>query len=452
MSRWQRVAFAVVVAGLVAAPLLWWLRTSREPAAPSPPDVAVADPDVADAVARARAEVVARPKDASAWSQLGMTFLANGLVGPARPCFAEAGRLEPGDPRWPYLEGVSLQMSDPAAALPCWRRAAECPGEDARALTTRLRCAEALLTDGRPGEADGFLRAAATLNPGSPRVHFDLGLSAAARGRSDDAAGEFRHCLDEPAARRKACAHLAAILAAQGKGKEAAEFARRADGLPPDGDWPDPILSETVPFTVGRESLFLQAEKQQQQGNLRGAAELFDRVIRRYPDEGRAYAKLGLVLAEVGDYAAAENVLRAGLAQNPELVQGHYFLAVALFHQAERAGVLTPTSRDKMAGALAAATRATELKPDHGFAHLYRGLALKNLGRKEDALSALREAVRCTPEAADPHLHLGLALWDDGRAGEALKELETAARVAPATDKRPQAALDRVRKEAEKKS
>jgi len=442
--RW--ILFGAVGALMASAAGVWWWPSHSGPVPQPPPKVAIDDPVVAGVVEAARTKVLGHPTDGAAWGLLGETLLANGWEAPSRECFAEAGRLDTHDPRWPYLEGVSLLLRDPVAAIPCWQRAAECPGNDVRALTSRLRWAEVLLENSRQVEAENVLRDLQDRYPDNLRVHFDLGLLAAARNDPTTAIGHFQKCVESRHAQQKACTHLSAMYAAQGKMVEAGEYARRAEKLPPDPAWPDPIMDECYSHVVGRQGLFLQAEKQYQQGNVRQAVEIFNDVIRMYPDEGRAYAKLGMILAESGDYRAAEEVLRAGIRVAPDTVQSHFFLAVSLFHQAERVGTTTEAGQKLLREAASSARRATELKPDHGFAHLYLGLASNLLGQKVEGRAALREAVRCTPESTDPHLHLGLALWDDGRADEAIAEIEAAVRLAGPNDKRARAALDRLQK------
>lgn len=443
--RKRRLVRAGLIVLLLAGAGAWWWGARRAPAPKVPPAVAISDPEIAAAVEDARAAVLAKPGDAARWGRLGQTYLANGLLAPARECLAEAGRLDPKNPRWPYLEAVSLLLSDPVAALPCWRRAAECPGDDDHAVTARLRWAEELIANGRGAEAEPVLRAVLAARPDSARAHFALGQLATARNDPQAGVAHFDRCAGDPCARRGAATHLATLYAAQGNASAAAAAARRAAELPPDRAWPDPFQADYAGLTVGREALFIQAEKQHLAGDVDQAIRLYQTVIQRYPNEARAHAKLGMILAELGQYAAAENVLRDGIAAAPNLVQCHFFLAAALFPQAERLGFATPAGRDKLHGTVAAARRATELKPDHGFAHLYLGLALRQLGQRAEGLTALREAVRCSPEATDPHLHLGLALWDENRPEEAVAELETAAALAAPTDARPRAALDRVR-------
>lgn len=443
----------LVLGGLAAAAAItagfWWWKHPHTPTK-QPPEVTVNDAALTSVIEKLRADVIAKPHDPAVWGQLGQTLLANGILDPARECFDEAANLAPQDPRWPYLGGVSLLLHDPVAAIPLWQRAAECPGNDERALTAQLRWGEILLANDRQNEAESVFREVLKHHPDNIRAHYGLGLLAAAR---NDAAGGIEHlqrCIQNPSARRKALTTLAELYTSQGKKTEAAEFTRKAEELPLDQEWPDPILEETISCIVGRESLFVQAEKQLQQGNILQAGRLFEEVIDRYPDESRAYVKLGMLLTENGEYQRAEEVLQAGLRVSPDLVQGHYFLTAAQFFQAERIGVSTPRGKEKLQEAVRSARKTIALKPDHGFAHVYLGLALKHLGQKAEALAALREAVRCNPEATDPHLHLGQMLWEEGQVKEGLAELELAAKTASPTDKRPQAALERLRKTSAK--
>jgi tetratricopeptide (TPR) repeat protein len=74
---------------------------------------------------------------------------------------------------------------------------------------------------------------------------------------------------------------------------------------------------------------------------------------------------------------------------------------------------------------------------------LYRGLALKRLGKQDEAVDALHQAVRCKPEWVDAHLRLGQMLVQEGKKEEGIVELRRAAAVAPAEDARPREALAR---------
>jgi Flp pilus assembly protein TadD len=78
------------------------------------------------------------------------------------------------------------------------------------------------------------------------------------------------------------------------------------------------------------------------------------------------------------------------------------------------------------------ARAALAIKSDYGLAHMTLGLALKNLGKLDEAEKELREAVRCNPDYAEMHLQLAYVLDDLGRADEACMRFGEALRLAPA--------------------
>jgi Flp pilus assembly protein TadD len=427
---------------LLAAIGVWRLATRGGDRERLPPEPAIDDAAVAEAVSKCRERIHAKPDDPREWGWLGRIYLANGFVDPARECLAEAARLEPSEPRWPYYEGICRLQREPPSASECWKRAAECAGNGPLFETARLRWAEDQLQNDHAAEAAAAFGEMSKTNRGSVRARLGAGLAAQRLGRTGEAVEHLKRCTEDPSSRKKALSALAAIAAAAGDSALAAEQLKRFESLPPDRSWPDPFMEELLPYTIGRQSLFIQAEQQLLSGDSRQAATLLQRLIQAHPDDGRAYAKLGMILAERGDLAGAEQVLRDGIGREPGLVQGHFFLAATLFQQAEAAGFGSAAAKKKLEDSLQASSRAIELKPDHGFAHLYRGLAQLRLGRTSGGIAALREAVACTPDAADPHLHLGIALLENSKKAEGLEQLRIADRLAAPGDLRAKKRLE----------
>src|SRR5213079_2958398 len=95
--------------------------------------------------------------------RLGMVLRAHDFDAEANRCFEEAERLDPREPRWPYLRGQTLVLTDPEAGILCLRRAVQCCGDSPTA--PRLRLAEALLEQGRLDEAQSHLEQAARRDP-----------------------------------------------------------------------------------------------------------------------------------------------------------------------------------------------------------------------------------------------------------------------------------------------
>src|SRR5262249_30843390 len=134
-----------------------WVRWPSRMPDPPVPDLASAEPDVADAIEAARAPAAANPRSAAAWGHLGMVLHVHDYLPEAERCYAQAGKLDSIDPRWPYLEGLT-QLHDPVnfgAGLGSLERAVELSGD---LPAPRLRLGEALLEQGRLDEAERHFR------------------------------------------------------------------------------------------------------------------------------------------------------------------------------------------------------------------------------------------------------------------------------------------------------
>jgi tetratricopeptide (TPR) repeat protein len=387
------------------------------------------DPEVRAALVTARDAARAAPGSAAARGEYGLLLRAHGFHAAADDCFRTAAALDPADSRWPYLLGSRLALSDPAAALP-WLRQALDPGHPDAGYRSaaRLRLAEVLLELDRTDEAEPLLAAAAAAEPRHPRVRYDLAALALRRGDGAGARRWLVEVTENPHARRKAAALLAALEQRAGNPTAAADWARHAAAGPPDLPWPDPYVTEYLRREVGRKARIREAESLEARGRHGEAVRLLEEVAADGSDPV-AIAALGIVLAKAGDYDRAEAVLREAARLDPSRVQPVYFLALVLEARAQRLA-LPVAARAAWAEAADAARRAVALKPDHGTARLTLGRALRKLGRTAEAIGELTEAVRCRPELAETHKALAEALAEVGRADEARRELAQAKELA----------------------
>src|SRR5262249_11431352 len=132
--------FVILVIALIALGLAvrWaWLREKD----PKPPTVALAglDPEVGQAIDKARAKVEQSPRSAAAWGRLGMVLHAQGCPAEAGDCYRQAERLDSSEPRWPYYLSVVLAVSSDDETLSALERAVERSGNLPAA---RLKLAE----------------------------------------------------------------------------------------------------------------------------------------------------------------------------------------------------------------------------------------------------------------------------------------------------------------------
>ncbi|GII57461.1 hypothetical protein Pth03_58500 [Planotetraspora thailandica] len=93
-------------------------------------------------------------------------------------------------------------------------------------------------------------------------------------------------------------------------------------------------------------------------------------------------------LLELNRPAEAERELRGLLAQDPENVNGHAYLSVAL------------TQQRRMPEAIGAAREAVRLSPDHWFSHYVAGQAYYRAGYPHEAVTAARACLALSPEHA----------------------------------------------------
>jgi tetratricopeptide (TPR) repeat protein len=435
------VLVLLVLLGAAGGVALWqWWRGPT----PQLPQMALQDcePAVARAIEAARDQVIAQPRSGAAWGKLGQVLLAHDLAEPAVPCFIHAERFDPDNPRWPYFRAVILLFQDPQAAAPALRRAAElCDAHDKANTTPRLRLAETLVQLGRTDEAMVEFQSVLSRQPGNARARYGLGLAAAAAGDLESARRCLQGCAGNPQARKKAAAELAKVLMRQGDAAGAAAVERQARELPPDRDWPDPYATENGALKVARVDRMRQAKEMVKRGNRVEGLRLMRQLVDEKPD-GPAYLELGLTLAALQDTPAAEAALRQAARLDPNRFEAAHLLSVLLFEQAERSG-----EQELLREAVEFGQRAVKLKPDHAFAHVYLGLALKALGRRPEALEAFRTAVRCAPDKPDPYLHLAEALAEGGQRDEARRLMEQAGQLPlHPNDPRPRQTLDRLRK------
>jgi len=166
------------------------------------------------------------------------------------------------------------------------------------------------------------------------------------------------------------------------------------------------------------ESLYLLGSSLLFQDRFREALPPLSDVVQRAPRKGACH-RLGYCHLALGDFNAAEELLRREIAAHPDLVDAHNALGVALINQG------------RPHDALAVFLEAARLDPRSATANNNVANALGDLGRNEEALPYLQKVIEANPELADAHHNLGMALQRLKRHEEAVASLEEALRLAP---------------------
>jgi tetratricopeptide (TPR) repeat protein len=439
---WLGLGAALLLAGAGAA---WWFGFRAAPLAPPLPGN-VEDPEVRQAIERARQGVVQQPTSAAAWGHLGMTLMAVQCEADADRCFEEAARLDPGDPRWPYYRGLNALDGDLDRGVLYLRQAEQAARKSAgsRPLVC-LRLAEALLQREELDEAEKLFLDHLAGAPGDPRASFGLGLIALKRERDAAAADYLAAARFSPSARRRATAQLAYLARSRGDEAAAAAHEKALAGLPDDAPWPDPLLAQVYALEVGQRLRWRHLSQLEQQGNFAAAANASLEELKRQPTTD-AHIHAGVNLGRLGDYDRALPLLREAVRTDPDNGKAHYALAMTLFTRAEKEWQKEPGSSraaESYRDAIPAARRATELTPGYAQAYFIWGMSLRRLGRPAEALAPLRTGVAGRPEDFPLQLALGEALLEAGRDAEAATHLENARQLEP-KDRRPIQALERL--------
>jgi tetratricopeptide (TPR) repeat protein len=414
--RWRLLlALVLASAAVLAAGGYWFLWRTPEPAPPAV-DLTGAEPAVAQAIERARAEVEKTPRAAAAWGRLGMLLRAHDYGDEANVCFARAEQLDANDPRWPYLQGLTLVLADREAALPLLERASDL---SPNCVAPRLRLAEILLMQGRPDEAARHFRLVLKAEPDNARAALGLARLAQRRGDLQEALGYLQHAVASPLVRKAALTLRAEVYQQQGAAAAARIDLRAAAGLPEDPRWPDPYVEEVEQLNRSVHARLTFGIQLFQQGRLDEAVDVLESAAQDAPQASRVFVVLGEARLRLRDPVRAEQAFRRALALTPDAAEAHFQLGTALFVQ------------DKVEAAERCFRRAVALKPAHALAHYDLGLCRLRQKDRDGAAAAFRAALRYRPGYADAHRNLGDVLAQQGKDAEALAHLEEAVRLAP---------------------
>lgn len=425
--RGMTAVLALIVAAGVA--VWFWLRPAPPPAPPVPQGD---DAAIARVLGEARDAVVAEPRAAEAWGQLGIAFYAHQYAAQARRCLEQAELIDAADARWPYVLGIlALKDRQPEEAIRCFERAAQ--REPAHPTAVRLRLAETLLEAGRFAQADSIYRELAETFRQNPRIELgiallatriELGLArlAVERGDLKEGAARALRCSQTPLTQKAASALLAEAHQRLGDADLARRHGRRAARLPSDLPWPDPILRECDRYAAGLHAGLDKADQLARQGRHKEAVALLRDLVEHYPRSERAWASLALALLQMRNPAQAEDAARHGLQVNPDFLQGYLILGTILFEQG------------KTAAAIDVFEEALKKERTFAMAHYNLGHCWLKAGDLERAADAFGQAVRHRPNYREALGQLGLVELRRGRWPHAVASLAQAADLEADTD------------------
>jgi tetratricopeptide (TPR) repeat protein len=328
-----------------------------------------------------------------------MVLAAHDFPAQGNFCFAQAERLEPQQPRWPYYQGVALSQGDPEAAIPKFERTVQL-GDHVPNIA-RLRLGELFMIQGRLDEAADQFHLLLQGQETNVKAHLGLARVAYRKGNLETT---FRHlsvARTDPRTQKAAHLFLAEIQQRSGNATAAEEARRQAAGLPDDPIWPDPFVEEVAQLRTGKQAALERADKKLRRGRISEAVSLLQDTVRAYPDSDWAWYLLGKALNQRQDWLAAEQALRRAAQLTPEAAEIQFQRGVALFQL------------HNLQAATACFRKATQLKPDYDVAYHNLGQCLRRQGDPAGAIEAFRAALCCDPNLVDARTALAKMIFSE---------------------------------------
>jgi tetratricopeptide (TPR) repeat protein len=165
--------------------------------------------------------------------------------------------------------------------------------------------------------------------------------------------------------------------------------------------------TEQLGAAVSVETGFEQARSLHAQGKLDQAEQLYRAVLQADRTHIGSLHNLGILCLQRGQYDDTIPLTREVVRLRPDLPVAHLTLAVALRHLG------------RLEEAEMCCREALRLAPNYAKAHNTLGAVLTALRRWKEAGACCREALRLQPEYAEAHNNLGTALTALGRLDEA---------------------------------
>lgn len=384
---------------------------------PPAPDLSGVDPAVRAAIEEAQGRVRRSPRLGAAWGRLGMVLSNHIFAEEALVCFAQAERLEPDNPRWPYHQGLLQVTRDPATAVGKLRRAVDVCRDPTDG--PRLRLAELCQSLGQGDEAREQFRLLLRDYPEHPRAHLGLARLDARAGQVTLAREHLAYALGHPLTRKSALALSAEFHQRQGDSQAAQQELARMIELLDEPDWDDAFLAEAAHLKVGESAQVRLAGQLLDRNDTPQATRTLEKLVREYPKSVRGWTLLGWAQLKLGQVAAAEKSLSTALELDPDVARAWMYRGMICHKQ------------EKRPQAIAFFQQAVRCKPNYLQAHFNLGMCLTEVGKHEAAIAAFQNAVRCEPLSAPAHAHLGKLLLNQGRKLEAATHLEQAVTLNP---------------------
>jgi tetratricopeptide (TPR) repeat protein len=366
---------------------------------------------------------------ANAYGQMGMVYHAYGFVDAAAVCYQNAHALMPREFRWPYYSGrlyqdegkINNAITDLKAAL------------DLRPtdIAVLVNLAQAYQADGQSEPAKTLFEKAIAIDPSQAGAQAGVGEIALSKGDFAIAIRSLETALKLQPEATNLHYPLAMAYRKMGDVRDALlHLQKKGSGKP---TVPDPLMDKVADLRRGQRALWVEGNKALAEGRLADAIKIYEEMVAT-ADKTDPIPRihLGIAMAQAGDLKGAVDQYQQVLRITPGSAVAHYNLGVlslefrsedeALKHF-EATVALDPGFRlahFQMANVLMREARFQEAAPhyqralelglDNDFVRLMKAMALVRTSRYLEAKTELENGVAALPESADLTLALARLL------------------------------------------
>jgi tetratricopeptide (TPR) repeat protein len=351
----------------------------------------------------------------TAYGELGKLLMAASYLDAAEACYLNAQTLAPDDSRWPYYLGHLYKGKGPLAqSLLSFKRALQLQPND---VATLVWLGDAYLAEGNADTAEPLFNQALNLEPNSASAHFGAGRVALARKNYARAAMHLERALAlEPQA---TAIHYQLGMAYRGQG----ELSRADAQLAQKGDIEprpiDPLMRQLDELLESAEAYNVRGGRELEAGNWRAAVDDFRKGLALRPSDSSLRHRLGTALYQMGDAAGAEEQFREVVRTSPEFAKAHFSLGL----------VLAAAGRQREA----IESFSNALAHDGGYvqARLQLANALSHSGRAREALPEYQQVLERDPALNEAVFGYAMALMRLHRYRDAHDRLAKALEISP---------------------
>ena len=309
----------------------------------------------------------------TAYGELGKLLMAASYPDAAEDCLLNAQTLAPADHRWPYYLGHLYKGKGPhAQSLSSFKRALQLRPND---VATLVWLGDAYLVEGNADAAEPLFNQALTLEPTSAAAHFGAGRLALAKRDYVEAIAHLEKTLAIDPQATAANYQLGMAYRGQGDLSRAnAQLAQKGDIEPRPID---PLMRQLDELLESAEAYNVRGGRELEAGNWRAAVDDFRKGLALRPTDASLRHRLGTALYQMGDAAGAEEQFREVIRVSPEFAKAHFSLGVVLAAAGRQRDAIESFSnalaydagyiqaRLQLANALSRGGRAREALPEY---------------------------------------------------------------------------------------